>query len=98
MSNPEAHLALLRRHFDLIPLRRQPFARWLCESWPECAPVPHWLRRVSWQEFTQNLNSPEAAQLVLRDLVLQLLSSHRQTIARRNRTGAGISTPLGPRP
>ena len=79
-------LELLALHGDLLPPDKRSVARWLCESWAvEPSPVPSWLRQKYWRSFPFSLHSADAPERMLRDLVLELLSQHKQQVLARGR-------------
>ena len=92
------NLALLHKHLDLLPVPKQPLARWLCEHWAKSPKrLPGTLRQKYWQLYPFQLSSSEAPERLIRELVLELLSAHRGLVSRRERVGANRKTGLGPR-
>jgi hypothetical protein len=88
----------LTRHWDLLPLPKQAVARWLCESWAQSGErMPRQLYARVWLLFPFDLKAPSAPEKLIRELTLELLSSNRNLIARRERLGASRKILLGPR-
>jgi hypothetical protein len=79
-------LELLALHGDLLSPDKHAVARWLCESWAvEPSPVPSWLRHKYWQLFPFRLDTADAPERMARDLVLELLSQHKQQVLAHGR-------------
>src|SRR5260221_14336513 len=92
------NLALLSKHLDLLPPVKQPLAGWLCEDWSKSAKRgPGAFRKKYGQLYPFQLSSSEAPEGLLRELVLELLSTHLGLVSRRERVGANRRTRLGPR-
>ena len=79
-------LELLARHSDLLSPDKHAVARWLCESWAiEPSPVPSWVRQKYWKLFPFPLDTADAPERIIRSLVLELLSQHKQQVLAHGR-------------
>lgn len=85
----KANFDILSKNYDLLSQEKQAVARWLCIEWKlGTSAAPKWLQRKYWQLFHFPLRELDAPEKMARELVLELLSAHKQEISVRQR-GAG---------
>ena len=95
MCSTARNLKLLDRHLDLLPVEKQPIARWLCESWRGGEDrIPRQLRYRITKLFSYNLTLSDAPDWLPRELSLELLASNKSLIARRTRIGVTRRAPV----
>nr|CEN54955.1 putative integron gene cassette protein [uncultured bacterium] len=96
MDSTERNLQILKQHLDLLPVEKQGVARWLCEEWlGGTSKLPRQIRFRIAKHFSYNLSLPDAPNWLVRELTLELLSSQKAVIARRNRIEESCSTQIG---
>ena len=99
MASRNSKLELLSRNLHLLSPGKQQVARWLCEDWAKTSQAaPRWLQRALKSTDDVALGSLQRPDALLRELVLELLSLHRDEILRRRRVDAERGVLLGPRP
>lgn len=81
-----ANFEILKISYDLLSPEKQAVARWICEEWDlgESA-TPKWLQHKYWQLFHFPLHEPGAPEKIARELILELLSKHKQEVLARRR-------------